>query len=305
MSRALSHLLGIVITIVLGTYFFVNYCSSCAATPDVKSDPITTVAPLKTTPKPTSFPFSITEESGSFDYNTNENFNFMYSNAAFLTPLDTTVVLGVRSLKNYLSQNNSKVINIIGYYKNDETNNTIFPNLGIARANNIKNYFVTNGISSTQMNTSGVVMETMVADEDTFLGPVAYAIAEAENNKESLKQIYSSITDAPIIVHFNTGEANIRLQDDQRQKIAMIAAYLDKVPTATCSVVGHTDNTGNRAANIDLGLERAEFVKTYLKNNGIPAHQIKATSNGPDTPIASNIDEEGRAKNRRTVITLN
>ena len=75
------------------------------------------------------------------------------------------------------------------------------------------------------------------------------------------------------------------------------------VPIA--NIVGHTDNTGQRETNMRLGQERADFAKAYLMRNGIPENRINATSKGSDEPIASNATEEGKAKNRRTVITLN
>ena len=74
---------------------------------------------------------------------------------------------------------------------------------------------------------------------------------------------------------------------------------------ATCAVVGHTDNTGDAAMNMTLGQERADFAKSYLTTNGIPASKILATSQGPNEPIADNGTEEGKAKNRRTVVTIN
>ena len=39
--------------------------------------------------------------------------------------------------------------------------------------------------------------------------------------------------------------------------------------------------------------------------NGIAESKIIATSKGQTQPIATNATEEGREKNRRTVITLN
>ena len=62
---------------------------------------------------------------------------------------------------------------------------------------------------------------------------------------------------------------------------------------------------GSRTTNIKLGQERADFAKQYLINNGISDAKIKTSSQGPDSPIASNTTDEGRSKNRRTVVTLN
>jgi outer membrane protein OmpA-like peptidoglycan-associated protein len=82
-------------------------------------------------------------------------------------------------------------------------------------------------------------------------------------------------------------------------------SYNHYVRTDKTALVGHSDNTGQRAANIVLGQQRADFAKSYLMRNGIPENKIIATSKGPDEPVASNATEEGKAQNRRTVITLN
>jgi outer membrane protein OmpA-like peptidoglycan-associated protein len=106
------------------------------------------------------------------------------------------------------------------------------------------------------------------------------------------------------VLYFDSGEAAINLTAEQRQKVADISSYLDKVDDASCSVIGHTDNTGARTTNIRLGQERADFAKTYLIKNGIAESRIDTGSQGPDNPITSNDTEEGRSRNRRTVITL-
>ncbi len=92
---------------------------------------------------------------------------------------------------------------------------------------------------------------------------------------------------------------------EQRQKFEKISKYLDKVESATCHAIGHTDNQGDRNANIRLGQERADFAKSYLINNGISAAKIVSYSKGSDDPIASNETKEGRRQNRRTIVTLN
>ena len=108
----------------------------------------------------------------------------------------------------------------------------------------------------------------------------------------------------PLILHFETGEAYIDLTAAQRQKIADISRYLDKVPKSDCIVIGYTDNQGRRRTNMKLGQERADFAKAYLVENGIPESRIKTDSKGPRDPIADNNTEEGRAKNRRTEISI-
>ena len=62
---------------------------------------------------------------------------------------------------------------------------------------------------------------------------------------DALKVLHDEIVANPLILYFKTGEAEIQLSSSQRQKVANIANYLDKVDDARCRIIGHSDNTGN------------------------------------------------------------
>jgi NitT/TauT family transport system substrate-binding protein len=65
-------------------------------------------------------------------------------------------------------------------------------------------------------------------------------------------------------------------------------------------IIGHTDNVGTREANIALSKRRAESGREYLiRKYGFDQNRIITVGMGPDSPVASNDTEEGRAKNRR------
>ena len=70
-------------------------------------------------------------------------------------------------------------------------------------------------------------------------------------------------------------------------------------------IEGHTDNTGDKAYNERLGLQRAEAVKRYLyEKHQIPLHKINVISYGEEKPVAPNNTRAGRAQNRRVVIKV-
>ncbi len=64
-------------------------------------------------------------------------------------------------------------------------------------------------------------------------------------------------------------------------------------------VVGHTDSDGTREANMVLSKARAEAVKRYLVERGIPATSVVTEGAGPDRPVADNGSPAGKARNRR------
>lgn len=78
----------------------------------------------------------------------------------------------------------------------------------------------------------------------------------------------------------------------------------DNNPSAKIEVTGHADITGPAAFNLELGLKRAGYVKTFLVNAGINADQIVTASKGSSEPAAPNNTPEGRAANRRTEIKI-
>ena len=69
-------------------------------------------------------------------------------------------------------------------------------------------------------------------------------------------------------------------------------------------VYGFTDNVGTRDYNMDLSQRRANSVRDYLVQKGIPRDLITAEGKGPDSPISDNGSVEGRASNRRVEIVV-
>lgn len=70
-------------------------------------------------------------------------------------------------------------------------------------------------------------------------------------------------------------------------------------------VSGHTDNTGDAKANLQLSQARANAVKAYLEKRGVATDRIRATGYGDQRPIASNDQElEGRELNRRVEVEV-
>lgn len=69
-------------------------------------------------------------------------------------------------------------------------------------------------------------------------------------------------------------------------------------------VQGHTDATGAKDLNYRLGEQRAETVRRYLNQHGVPLNRMSTISYGPDAPVAPNKDRVGRQANRRVVLIV-
>ncbi|OMP32075.1 OmpA family protein [Mangrovimonas sp. DI 80] len=295
----LTYQLGILITILLGA--FLNYYYCCDKVEEIVVEEIVSEPVIE----PTKNPFLVQDANGNLDVKVNDNFNFKTSEMTILEPLSGKVTDGVMQLSAYLAENPDKSVSITGYYNSDEVNHTAYPNLGLARAGAVKNYFVSKGISSRVIDTHGKMYDAMVPDADNiYYGPVEFAVATTGDHGD-LDALADEINSNPLVLYFGIDEFVIKLTEEQREKFAKISRYLDKVDGATCTIVGHTDTTGPEDHNIVLGKERADFAKTYLVTHHIPEAKVMTESKGSSEPIADNSTTEGRAANRRTIVTVN
>ena len=97
---------------------------------------------------------------------------------------------------------------------------------------------------------------------------------------------------------FDTGKADIKPESEPAMQ--EIAKLLKQNAALKLYVVGHTDNVGARAMNMDLSKRRASAVmEELIAKHGISAGRLNSEGVGPLAPVASNDSAEGRAKNRR------
>ena len=83
-----------------------------------------------------------------------------------------------------------------------------------------------------------------------------------------------------------------------------LAGSLKQFNQNMIEIVGYTDSTGSRQHNMDLSQQRAQSVSTYLTSQGVDPSHLSVRGAGPDQPIASNADVNGRAQNRRVEVNL-
>lgn len=97
---------------------------------------------------------------------------------------------------------------------------------------------------------------------------------------------------------FKSGSAE--LDRGAFDSLAALAAYLGADPGRSVALVGHTDASGGLAGNTALSRARAASVRNRLiAEYGVSADQLTAEGVGFLAPRASNLTEEGRARNRR------
>lgn len=90
------------------------------------------------------------------------------------------------------------------------------------------------------------------------------------------------------------------LKPDSKPELEKLLDFLTVNPALKIEISGHTDNVGNDQANQTLSENRAKAVYDYLVENKINADRLIYKGYGKTQPIASNITEDDRSKNRRT-----
>jgi outer membrane protein OmpA-like peptidoglycan-associated protein len=104
--------------------------------------------------------------------------------------------------------------------------------------------------------------------------------------------------------HLNFESNTTALTPQSKPTVDNLVAVLAAYPATVIELEGHTDNTGNAAANRKLSQDRANAVAALLAAGGIDSRRVSAKGYGADRPIASNDTEEGRARNRRTELLV-
>jgi len=73
-------------------------------------------------------------------------------------------------------------------------------------------------------------------------------------------------------------------------------------PGVVYVVNGYTDSQGTEAYNQGLSERRAQAVRDFQINHGVPAGQLTIRAFGESNPVANNDTKSGRAQNRRVEI---
>jgi outer membrane protein OmpA-like peptidoglycan-associated protein len=103
-------------------------------------------------------------------------------------------------------------------------------------------------------------------------------------------------------VLFDSGKFTLRPL--AREKLAKISGIVLAYPSLRLAVEGNTDSIGTESFNQELSEKRAQGVRSYLTQQGVPESSTTAAGFGKTRPIASNNTSEGRQQNRRVELVV-
>ena len=116
--------------------------------------------------------------------------------------------------------------------------------------------------------------------------------------RDSARGLIANMSD----VLFRSG--SFELLPGARERLAKVSGIVLAYPSLHVAVEGHTDSVGSDEYNQELSERRAESVRDYFVQQGIPSNAIEARGFGKSEPIASNDTPEGRQQNRRVELVM-
>lgn len=218
---------------------------------------------------------------------------FAFDSARVRPKLNADNLLFLDSVAAILRGMPKKSLEITSLYRPSETAPVgYFENIGLARADYIRNELVRRGIDEDRID-----LDYGFSDTEELAEPLDFELFPTVESAGRLSYTLTNMT---------FSDANFEFDSDVFKPGSALLSYLDTVkvylemnPNNKIIITGHTDRIGRENYNYTLGIRRAENARTYLKEKiGITA-PIEVNSMGEKEPIASNSTAAGRQKNRR------
>ena len=196
--------------------------------------------------------------------------------------------------------------------------------LSLARAESVKNYLVTKGVSSNRITIKGAGSANPVGDNKTKEGRAKNRRVEIHSViKEENKGLVVAPAAAPVpipvpaiaistdpvswksllenkpvsIESTNFVPGTIKLKPEAGMELGAVVGFASKYPDAKLEITGYSDIN-----NPALSLGLADSVRDYLVTKGVSGNRIAIKGAGSANPVGDNKTKEGRAKNRRVEI---
>jgi len=145
---------------------------------------------------------------------------------------------------------------------------------------------------------SDAQLQQAVRDREELRGRLLQQFNLILETRDTARGLVVNMSD----VLFDSGKYTLRPL--AREKLAKISGIVLAYPSLRLAVEGNTDSVGTEAFNQQLSEQRAEGVRSFLTQQGVPESSTSATGFGKTQPIASNNTPEGRQQNRRVELIV-
>lgn len=141
--------------------------------------------------------------------------------------------------------------------------------------------------------TGGVIQPGPDIDSTGSIALPDHSAFEGPQNRE----VFAANT-----VHFDVDSAAVK--GSESSNLEAVANHLKSNPVGNLLIEGHCDERGTEGYNLSLGDKRANALREYLVNLGVPAARMTTISFGEAKPVDSGHNESAWAKNRRGEFVL-
>jgi outer membrane protein OmpA-like peptidoglycan-associated protein len=159
--------------------------------------------------------------------------------------------------------------------------------------------FVSNKAGSTDLNAT---RDSSRASPST--APTAVTTMSEDEVQRLFGDTLSALPPAPVHFSLYFKFESDELTDESRALLPQILTTVKQRAIPEVLIVGHTDTMGTPRANIDLGLVRANTVRTMLIQVGLDSSTVEVRSHGESDLLVKTPDETPEPRNRRVEISV-
>lgn len=159
-----------------------------------------------------------------------------------------------------------------------------------------------------QIKASEMRQATVDAAQNNEIAQLDGKLAEAldrVNQALAIREPGTKFTSASnsLMIGFELNGTRISAEDKTRLA-SLAVSLLETGQEFHLEIQGHTDSSGSVRANAEVGARRAEAVRLFLHEKGIPLRRMSTISFGDTMPLLTGDDRNTQAGNRRAEIIV-
>lgn len=288
--------IALIVWYVFAVYWYVcqikNHHCNCRITNQLTS---TQTTDSLASPSTTATPRFILTDGANTVVDIPDNATFTPSNA---TPqLSPAMQQALSKTAGLLKTAPDKTLQLTGYYGKTEKNNTMFDNLGLARADAIKQQLIAMGAPDAQITTASQQNDNLPTLANGLFTNALTATLQNRQTQQTqqaprlvVKDGSETVLDIADNVQFPLSAAKPALSPNVQNGLKQLAQYLKNHPDRRLNISGNYLNTEkNNTTFANLGLARAHELKQQLELLGANPNQIETGGKlAPNLSLANN-----------------
>jgi outer membrane protein OmpA-like peptidoglycan-associated protein len=209
------------------------------------------------------------------------NEKFQYAQSASEPTKNAAIDKGLNDLAAFLKKNPNKELQIMGFYGKNEKNNSIFDDLGLARATHLQEILKKAKVPASQISAVSKMLPTDVGPNgleggiDMSINNKKTANSPASNSQLVIKDGTKIIVQANENFYIHKSKAQVDVTPLLEHSLAEVATYMKQQKQRQLKIVGHYAPTEKNPTPIkNLGMARANEIQKRLVALGVPKSQI-------------------------------